>query len=475
MPGYHDAPAAYVNGGSAPAYQQPQQRSSYPGPPPRPGSTSSSSYTPASLGRPGGAEWSAGGPATHHGSSDHTSPERWRPSSSSATIDSFAGPAAAASQPVAVRPTKRSDPFGGAKPVDTAAVYIDGHPHHTEIAAAKLGPAAVPAAAQTTAAPAQEYLLPPQQQQQPVKLLQRPPQPLGRPDSRGESLTGSDMGSEAGRTYAQQQQQQLPPVPRQQPAPPYGHYPPHMQPQQQPHGSPFGSPGKHPASAAPYSAGPAGSSSSSSAAMYQPPDPHYSLPPPPPPPPRPVPEGTPAPAAPPAVTGVWATGVASAAAGLGGPPPPPPAAAGSAAAPAPSLQGAWAVRGGTGAPVIGYKALGSSRPGSSSGPASGPGSRRGSYSALTDDAVQAEQQQQPLSRFYGQQQMDIGYQHVQQYVPQQQQQHVVESTAPAAVPAGTPAAAADDWGVVEEFISQQPRDYSILQPDKVCSPCATVL
>jgi hypothetical protein len=46
--------------------------------------------------------------------------------------------------------TKKADPFGGAKPVDTAAVYLDGHPHHAAAADARLGslpPGHTPAAA----------------------------------------------------------------------------------------------------------------------------------------------------------------------------------------------------------------------------------------------------------------------------------------------------------------------------------------
>lgn len=472
-------------------YQQPQQQRQWQdtrpgysrdgpyslGPPPR---GSSSSFS-----RPGGLERPSG--SGFYGSS-HTSPERWRPGSAASSSVGVPAAAAAAASDVAgsgpgtpsaapaARPVKRSDPFGGAKPVDTAAVYMDGHPHHADVATARMGPTAAAAAA----GPAIIYSAAEQQQQQqppPIKLLQRPPQPLQQQDSPPEPAAAEaarESASHPIRSAAEQQQQQLlPPIPRQQ-QPSAAHLAHLMQQQQQQQrGSPYGSPSIAALAADPvdHSAPIVGSSSSSNSGVpgaWQTPNPHYSaMPPPPPPPPRTAagvavqdslqPAAT---TAAPIPAGAWASGVLAAAAA--GPPPPPHT--GTQAAAAPSLQGAWAVRGSTGAPVIGYKALGSSRPGSSSGPISGPGSgpssQRGSYTALADgtaqdlDPQQQQQHEQQQSRFYGQQQQQQDVGHLAALPPQQPV-------------AAAPAAAADDWGVVEEFISQQQRDYSILQPEQV--------
>jgi hypothetical protein len=93
---------------------------------------------------------------------------------------------------------------------------------------------------------------------------------------------------------------------------------------------------------------------------------------------------------------------------------------------------------------------------------------------LTDEgaAAAAEQQQQQgppagsFSRFYGQQQQQgEGYAAPAAAAATGQQQQQGGRAAAAAAPAA--AAVDDEWGMVEQMLSQQKRDYSILHPEQV--------
>jgi hypothetical protein len=124
------------------------------------------------------------------------------------------------------------------------------------------------------------------------------------------------------------------------------------------------------------------------------------------------------------------------------------------------VQGQWVGR--STAPP-GYRTLGTSR--GSVGTGSAGSSRRGSTAALGDEfAAEAQQQQQ--------QQWDAARHHTHYQQPQPGGGGAAAPAAPASSACAAAAAAAaapedEAWGKVEELLSQQQRDYSVLVPEEV--------
>lgn len=331
---------------------------------------------------------------------------------------------------------KKPDPFGGAKPVDTAAVYLDGHPHHAAAAEARMGSlppephphlsirdahlASEPQALHSMTLNQDQQLIEQQQLQPPVpprqplpgvKLLQRP------------------------QTLQQQQQQlvQQQPVPQQPMWAPQGsylQYPPSELPMHAQQPPPM------PAHRGFVHAVPAGLGAPPAA--FHPG--HTPPPPPPPPPPARVLPAAPA-----------AAGVVQQVQG---------AEEATTAAAGPGLQGQWVYRQ---AAPLGFRPLaaGSSR---ASGTGSAGSSRRGSAAALSDIAPQELTARQDPSGLYMQAREVLPHQ--QAWAPAHQGMY---SAAPAAgyTVAGLPAermqaaqvvpaaAVEDDWGKVEELLKRE--------------------